>query len=97
MIKALSLILLSLLILRGGKRGIKTFFTIYMNLTLLFMLIIIVGWGFNPTIPTIVICIIISTIILFFLNGINKKTRLLENFTLITINEFIITLYLKIN
>jgi uncharacterized membrane protein len=74
MIKLLSLILLVLLTIIGGKRGIKTFFTIYMNLALLFILVIIVGWGFNPTIPTLVICTIISIIILFFLNGYNKKT-----------------------
>ena len=74
MIKLLSLILLILLTIIGGKRGIKTFFTIYMNLALLFILVIIVGWGFNPTIPTLIICTIISIIILFFLNGTNKKT-----------------------
>lgn len=74
MIKILSLILLILLLLIGGKRGLKTFFTIYMNLALIFLLVIIVGWGFNPIIPTFIICIVISTIILFFLNGTNKKT-----------------------
>lgn len=74
MIKILSLVLLILLLLIGGKRGLKTFFTIYMNLALIFLLIIIVGWGFNPIIPTFIMCIIISTIILFFLNGTNKKT-----------------------
>lgn len=74
MITALSIILFVLLILIGGKRGFKTFLTIYFNLGLLMLLIIIVGWGFNPTIPTFIICIVISTIILFFLNGYNKKT-----------------------
>ena len=38
-------------------------------------LIIIVGWGFNPTIPTFTICIIISLLILFVLNGYNIKTK----------------------
>lgn len=74
MIKLLSIILLTLLLLIGGKRGLKTFFAIYVNLFLLMILVIITGWGFNPTIPTLIICIIISTIILFFLNGVNKKT-----------------------
>lgn len=74
MIKVISIILLILLLLIGGKRGLKTFITIYMNLALIFLLVILVGWGFNPIIPTLIICIIISTIILFFLNGINKKT-----------------------
>ena len=74
MIKLLTLILLVLLILIGGKRGLKTFFSIYFNLALLFILVIITSWGFNPTIPTLVISIIISIIIQFFINGTNKKT-----------------------
>lgn len=74
MIKLLSLILLLLLILVGGKRGIKTYFTIYMNLLLILLLIIIIGWGFNPIIPTMIVCLIISVIVLFFLNGVNVKT-----------------------
>lgn len=83
MIKMLSLILLILLIFIGGKRGLKTFLTIYMNLALIFLLVIIVGWGFNPLIPTFVICIIISIIILFFLNGTNQKT--ISSFIAVTI------------
>jgi uncharacterized membrane protein len=74
MIKALTIILLVLLLIIGGKRGLKTFLSIYFNLALLFILVIITGWGFNPTIPTLVISIIISIIIQFFLNGYNKKT-----------------------
>jgi uncharacterized membrane protein len=66
MIKLLTIILLILLILIGGKRGIKTFFSIYFNLTLIFILVLIPSWGFNPTIPTLVISIIMSIIIQFF-------------------------------
>lgn len=75
MIKALSIILFILLIFIGGSRGIKTFITIYINLALIFILVIITGWGFNPTIPTFIICLFISCIILFFLNGYNHKTK----------------------
>ena len=74
MIKLLSLILLLLLILIGGKRGLKTFITIYVNLFLILILIIIYGWGFDPIIPTFVISLIISCIILFLLNKVNIKT-----------------------
>lgn len=74
MIGVLSIVLLTLLILIGGSRGIKTFITIYINLALIFILVIITGWGFNPTIPTLIICLFISCIILFFLNGYNQKT-----------------------
>lgn len=74
MIKLLSLILLLLLILIGGKRGLKTFITIYVNLFLILLLIIIYGWGFDPIIPTFIISLIISSIILFLLNKVNIKT-----------------------
>ena len=60
----LSIILLVLLILITGKRGIKTFLTIYFNLALIFIIVILVGWGFNPLIPTFVICLIISVSLL---------------------------------
>ena len=74
MIKALSLILLILLLLIGGKRGLKTILTIYINLFLITILIIIYGWGFDPILPTFVISLIISCIILFLLNKVNIKT-----------------------
>lgn len=70
----LSFLLFILLLFVGGRRGVKTFITIYINLALIFLLVILVGWGFNPNIPTLVICLIISMIILFFLNGVSKKT-----------------------
>ncbi len=74
MIKVLSLILLVLLLLIGGKRGLKTFITIYVNLFLILLLVIICGWGFNPLIWSFIISLIISLIVLFGLNGINTKT-----------------------
>lgn len=93
MIKILSIILLILLLLIGGKRGLKTFLTIYINLFLIFIIIVLVGWGFNPQIPTFIICLIISVIILFFLNRTNKKT--ISSFisvTILLIIFFIITI-----
>lgn len=74
MIKLLSIILLILLVIIGGKRGIKIFVNIYFSLFLIGILIILYGWGFNPLICTFIICIIISILVLFFLNGVNKKT-----------------------
>ena len=74
MIGILSFILFILLAIIGRKRGIKTFITLYVNLLLIFVIILLVGWGIDPIIPTLVICMIISLIILFLLNGLNKKT-----------------------
>ncbi len=70
----LSIILLILLIIIGGKRGIKTYLMIYINLFLILGLVILVGWGFDPLIVTLINVIITSLFILFFLNGYNKKT-----------------------
>lgn len=70
----LSIVLLILLLLIGGKRGLKTYLMVYINLFFIMLLIILVGWGFNPLIVTFISVIIISLVILFFLNGYNKKT-----------------------
>ena len=70
----LAIILLILLLLVGGRRGLKVFFTIFFNLAMIFVLIIMVGWGFNPIIQAFIICLIISSVILFILNGVSKKT-----------------------
>ena len=70
----LSIILFLLLLIIGGKRGIKTYVMIYINLFLIMGLIILVGWGFDPLIVTFINVVITSLIILFFLNGYNKKT-----------------------
>ncbi len=74
MVKLLSLVLLILLLLIGGKRGFKTFLTIYFNLFLVLVLVILCGWGFNPLVITLIISMLIILLVLFFLNGINKKT-----------------------
>ena len=70
----LSLILLILMILIGGKRGIKSFFTLYINLIIVFIVIIFISYNFNPMFVTIIGCCVIGCISLFFINGINKKT-----------------------
>lgn len=74
MIKLLSLILFILLLFIGDKRGVKTFITIYLNIFLLLVLILLICHGYNPIICSLIICLIISVLILFFLNGINRKT-----------------------
>ncbi len=70
----LLLILLFLLLIISGRRGLKTFIAIYLNIFLLMFLIFLISCQINPFLPTIIICLIISMIILFFLNGRNKKT-----------------------
>ena len=97
MILVLSIILFFLLLFVGGKRGIKIFFTIYFNLAMIFVFIIMVGLGFNPIIQAFIISLIISFIILFLLNGVSKKTisSFISIFIILIVFIFIIILFSK--
>lgn len=67
-------ILFFLMAVIGGKKGVKSFFTIFINFIILFFMLILIGAGFEPINVTIVICIIITCVTLFFINGVNIKT-----------------------
>lgn len=73
-ITLLLIILFALMIIIGGDRGVKSFFTLLFNFVIFIVTFILIALNLNPIIVTIVSCIIISMIMLFFINGINKKT-----------------------
>lgn len=70
----LLIILFALMSIIGGVRGVKSFFTLVFNFIILFMMIILIGLGLEPIKVTLVFCILISIITLFYINGINVKT-----------------------
>jgi uncharacterized membrane protein len=70
----LSIILFILMFFIGGSRGIKSFFTLYLNFIILFVIIILIAYNFDPIIVSLVGCLIISVVMLFFINGVNQKT-----------------------
>jgi uncharacterized membrane protein len=74
MIKILSLIFLILLLIVGRMRGFKTFITFYLSLILIIIYLLLMSFGFNAIIVSIIICILSSCVSLFILNGYNKKT-----------------------
>ena len=74
MIKALAVILIILLYLIGGERGIITFISLCFNIAVLSISIILMSWGWDPVIVTFVSCLIICYISLFYQNGKNSKT-----------------------
>jgi uncharacterized membrane protein len=67
-------ILFALMIIIGGKRGLKAFFTLVFNFLVLFFMLILIGTELDPIKVTIIGSIVISYITLFFINGFNKKT-----------------------
>ena len=74
MIRILSLILFLLLIIVGKTRGLKAFVCFYLNYFLILLYIILMGMRFNSVLLSVIICLISSSVTLFILNGINKKT-----------------------
>ena len=75
MIFILSMILLFLLILFGRSRGVKTFFIFYLSLFLIMVYLFMITIGFNAIIHAVIICILVTAITLFGLNGVNVKTK----------------------
>ena len=75
MITILSIILFSLLTLIGKSRGFKTFLIFYLNLFLIMVYLFVMSIGFGAITNAIIICVIVSAVTLFGLNGYNVKTK----------------------
>ncbi|MDQ7095191.1 YibE/F family protein [Desulfosporosinus sp. PR] len=67
-------ILFILMAVIGGKRGLKAFFSLWLNFLTLFMMLILISLNIDPLKITILGSIIIGSITLFYINGVNKKT-----------------------
>lgn len=64
----------SLMVLIGGERGIKSLIALCLNLLVLSSLLTLISWSINPLLLTILASLLISNIILFYQNGKNVKT-----------------------
>ena len=67
-------ILFILMAIIGGKRGIKAFFSLWLNFITLFIMLILISFNIDPLKITVFGSIIIGSITLFYINGFNKKT-----------------------
>src|SRR4051794_33776362 len=74
MINVLAVILVILLYAIGGERGIVTFISLCWNIAVLSVSIILMSWGFDPIIVTLVSCLLICSVTMFYQNGKNSKT-----------------------
>jgi uncharacterized membrane protein len=70
----LSMILLILMVIIGHGRGLKSFITLFFNMFILFFMLLLIAAKFDPIRVTVIGCILISYVTLFYINGINKKT-----------------------
>lgn len=88
----LLIILFVLMAVLGGERGVKSFFTLIINFVVLFILVILMHFNMDPIKVTVIGCIIISYITLFYINGFNAKTvSALISVTLVVLLTMLLT------
>lgn len=81
----LAAILFILMVLIGGKKGARSFFALFLNFGVLIIIIIIMTIPYtNPIYLTVIASVVISCINLFYINGINSKTKTAFMATMIT-------------
>lgn len=75
MITILSCILFFLLTIIGKSRGFKSFLIFYLSLFLIMIYLFVMSIGFGAITNAIIICVVVSAVTLFGLNGYNIKTK----------------------
>ncbi len=73
--KILLLILFLLMLYIDKKRGLKLFFSLVLNFFCLIVVFYFIALGFNPIIVSLIGCLLMSYIILYYVNGKNIKTK----------------------
>ena len=75
MIKVLLITLFSLMMVVGGRRGVKSFFALCVHFILLIIAFYLIALGFNPVVISFLFCIVITFFLLYYVDGYNPKTR----------------------
>lgn len=82
----LAAILFILMVLVGGRKGVRSFIALFVNFGVLFMTILFMtDPNANPIVLTLIACMIISCVSLFYINEWNEKTTIAFISTIITI------------
>lgn len=71
----LLVILFILMLVLGGKRGIKLFLALIINFVILMVSFYLMALGISPIMITLGACFLITYFILYFVNGKNIKTQ----------------------
>lgn len=91
----LTIILFALMISVGGKMGVRSFVSLFLNFgVVLFTVLFMSDPKANPIVITIIACAIISCINLFFINQVNSKTVTAFISSIITITILIFFIYM---
>ena len=69
-------ILFLLMTIIGGRKGVRSFFALFFNFAVIIITVILLcSPEINPVIVTLFACVVISCINLFYINGVNSKTK----------------------
>lgn len=90
----LAAILFGLMILIGGRKGARSFISLFLNFFVIMLAVLfMMDPAADPIIITIIACAVVSCINLFFINEVNSKTITAFIATVITIVILIIFIY----
>lgn len=82
----LGIILFILMSIIGGQKGVSSFFALFFNFSVVIIItVFMTNPNINPIILTLFASIVISCINLFYINGVNIKTKTAFLSTMITI------------
>lgn len=82
----LGVILLLLMVWVGGKKGVKSFISLFLNFGVVFFTVFfMMDPSANPIVITFIACILIGCVSLFFINEVNSKTVIAFVSTMLTI------------
>lgn len=87
----LSIILFILMKFVGGEKGTRSFIALFLNFGVTFVTMLLMGYKTNPIIITLIACMVISCINLFYINNVNIKSIAAFISTMITL-LFLVTL-----
>ncbi|NWK83602.1 YibE/F family protein [Staphylococcus sp. GSSP0090] len=96
-ITLLGLILFILMLIFGGKKGLISYLTLFLNFVILFISIILIIFGVPIYLVTLIFCIVIAACNLFVLNSYNTKTKAAFYATIVTTIILIAAIYLSVS
>lgn len=96
-ITLLGLILFILMLIFGGKKGLISYLTLFLNFVILFISIILIIFCVPIYLVTLIFCIVIAACNLFVLNSYNTKTKAAFYATIVTTVILIAAIYLSVS
>lgn len=97
-IVVLAVVLLVLMLLIGGRKGLRSFFSLFLNFGVIFItLALLLNPDLNPVILTFIASALIGCISLFFINEVNSKTVIAFISTMITITLLLVFIFFVSN